>query len=246
MTSSLKPRKQPEPINQGKSQPALIAESMTSHLCQQPDDRVDLKIRTETVIVSCTTILTNHCIWTRYRLESRRTDEVIPQTIASNLEDSLQGAINNKLAEESRDSRESQEANVEKDIDSAPETMKEERSSSLRGGGANVASYRVVPTVCGGSLRNLGPLSILKASYKFKKLHTQSLYLISMMTTNLALTVSYPGFPITPFPPSIYPISRRGGGKLTNSLNQIRYNRTISDELLPPRDCGSIGRSHNR
>ena len=54
VTSSLKPRIQPDSINQGNRQPALVAVSMTSYLRHQPDDRVDLelgmpKIRTETV-----------------------------------------------------------------------------------------------------------------------------------------------------------------------------------------------------
>ena len=51
---SLKPRKQPDSINQGNHQPALVAVSMTSYLRHQLHDRVDLelgmpKIGTETV-----------------------------------------------------------------------------------------------------------------------------------------------------------------------------------------------------
>ena len=44
LTSSLKPRKQPNSINQGNRQPALVAAAMTSYLRHQPDDRVDLPI----------------------------------------------------------------------------------------------------------------------------------------------------------------------------------------------------------
>ena len=72
---------------------------------------------------------------------------MIPQTIASNLEDSLQGAISLKVAEATATLENLKKQMLRsKDIDWARETMKEERSSSSREGGADVASYRVVPT----------------------------------------------------------------------------------------------------
>lgn len=72
---------------------------------------------------------------------------MIPQTIASNLEDSLQGAISNKVAEAAAALENLKKQMMRrKDIDWARDAMKEEQSSSSRGGGADVTNYRVVST----------------------------------------------------------------------------------------------------